>query len=212
MTFRKFILFSSLFVIFFIILSLNSNSFTLLTVSTVYDSFSTTFDSSFEKLNNSKIYLNKCDCIINQLSSNISHNSVGKAIRLTFSYEGDNITLVSRQKVDKFLPSSALSVNPPVSSKSWFELSDPQRNLIHTRSLDNLIKKDMEVFSEDPNNSIHRQKIPDIKGTFSILIPDIPNATNFDIFTSPVTTDSALMAENKKNVFHLNLQEGSDNQ
>jgi len=70
----------------------------------------------------------------------------------------------------------------------------------------------MEVFSEDPNNSIHRQKIEDIRGTFSILIPDIPNATNFDIFSSPITTDSALRAENKKNVFHLNLKEGLNNQ
>jgi hypothetical protein len=212
MTFRKFALISLLFVIFFVILSLNLNSFPLSVVFAVFDSLSTTFDSSLGKASNSKIYLYNCICVNYQMIDNVSHDQKNKAIRLTFSYEGDNITLVSRQKVDKFLPSSALSVNPPVSSKSWFELSDPQRNLIHTRSLDNLIKKDMEVFSEDPNNSIHRQKIPDIKGTFSILIPDIPNATNFDIFTLPVTTDSALMAENKKNVFHLNIKEGQDNQ
>jgi hypothetical protein len=146
------------------------------------------------------------------MSDNISHDQINKAIRLTFSYQGDNITLLSRQKVDKFLPATTISVSPQGSSEFWFELSDPQRNVVHTRSLDNLIKKDMEVFSEDPNNSIHRQKIGDIKGTFSILIPDIPNALNFDIFTSPVISDSALMAEQRKNVFHLNVREGQDNQ
>ena len=139
-------------------------------------------------------------------------NQTKKVIRLTFTYEGDNITLLARQKVEKLLPSSSTSVNPQESSKFWFELSDSQLNTVYSQTLDNLIKEDMEVFSEDPYSSIIRQKVEDIKGTFSILIPDISNVTNFDIFTAPVTSDFALRAEQKKNVFHYNIREGQDNQ
>ena len=142
-------------------------------------------------------------------NNNNKTDKKNKAVRLTFSYQGDKINLISRQSVEKLITIPPESKNPEYISETWFELSDSKRNVIHRQNLNNLIRKDMEVFSDDPNNSISRHKVDEIKGTFSILVPDVSEADSLDIFTLPTSSvkEARFSDENKKNVFHLKLNE-----
>jgi hypothetical protein len=149
----------------------------------------------------------------NDTQNNNNNNKIDKknnAIRLTFSYQGDSINLISRQSVEKLVTIPPESKSPEHISETWFELSDSKRNVIHRQNLNNLIRKDMEVFSDDPNNSISRHKVDEMKGTFSILVPDVSEADSLDIFTLPTSSakEARISEMNKKNIFHLKLKEG----
>jgi hypothetical protein len=135
------------------------------------------------------------------------HNN--KALRLTFSYEGNNIRLISQQKIDKLLPPSGPFDNIQQNQTGfWYELSDSSHNILYRQVMNFPIKNDTEVFSKDPKESIIRQKITDIRGTFSILIPDIPQANNFDMFSSPISSEGVRSIEEPPTkIFHLNLNE-----
>lgn len=132
-----------------------------------------------------------------------------KALRLTFSYEGNNIQLISQQKIEKVLPPSGPSENiQPNQTGFWYELTDSRHNILYRQVMDFPIKTDTEVFSNDPSESIIRQEITDIRGTFSILVPDIPQANNFDMFSSPIMSEGVRGIEAPATkIFHLNLNE-----
>jgi hypothetical protein len=132
-----------------------------------------------------------------------------KALRLTFSYEGNNIRIISQQKIDKLLPPSGPIDNIDQNQTGfWYELTDSKHNILYRQVMNFPIKIDTEVFSNDPKESIIRQKITDIRGTFSILVPDVPQANNFDMFSSPVLSEGVKGIEKPATkIFHLNLNE-----
>ena len=131
------------------------------------------------------------------------------AVRLTFSYEGNRIDLVSKQKIQKRLPGH---ISPDIQKGQtpgfWLELSNDNRRLLYRQIIDNPIRIDTEVFSENPNESITRHELADIKGAFSLLIPDIPNARNLDLFGSPVLSEGMRgLQKPAAKIFHLDLKE-----
>ena len=86
----------------------------------------------------------------NDTSSLFPSQQNNKALRLTFSYEGNNIQLISQQKIEKVLPPSGPSDNiQPNQTGFWYELTDSNHNILYRQVMDFPIKADTEVFSDD---------------------------------------------------------------
>jgi hypothetical protein len=132
---------------------------------------------------------------------------ISKAIRLTFSYKGNDVKLVSKNKVEKILPPS----NPSLNSKNlvglWYEISNDKQNVLYQKNLSDLIQTDVEVFSNDAKESIRRQKLSRMEGTFSILVPDLPDAQNFSLFSSPSENEAISSQKSSKQIFQMKLNE-----
>ena len=83
--------------------------------------------------------------------------------------------------------------------------------MLYRRIIDNPIKTDIEVFSDEKvTESVSRHKVSDIKGAFSIVIPDIPEAKGLDLFGSPIIEERGERTLDIKKpsikIFHLNLK------
>jgi hypothetical protein len=137
------------------------------------------------------------------------HSQNNNAIRLTFSYEGtNNIQLISKQTIEKVLhlPSELAQV-PKNQIGTWYELSDESR-VIYRQLIVDPIKMDAEVFSKT-TGSISRHRLSTIRGAFSIVIPNIPEAKYFDLFSNPMISGRVRGHQKPPTIFHMNLKEGS---
>ncbi|HXR99972.1 MAG TPA: hypothetical protein VN724_05365 [Pyrinomonadaceae bacterium] len=94
-----------------------------------------------------------------------------KAMRLTFSYEGKNVKLVSQQRIEMIVPSS--DVLKGYGQKGfWAELKSERDKTLYRTVLHNPTKNDAEVFPETPGGEISRQPAPKRKGVFVVVVPD----------------------------------------
>jgi len=133
-----------------------------------------------------------------------------KAIRLTFSYKGTEIKLISQDKFEKILPPSSNISNR---SGFWYEVAGDKQNVLYQRIISNPIQTDIEVFTNDSKESIMRQKISQIEGVFSILIPDLPEAKTFSLFSSPIEKGEIAIQKAATKIFQMNLEgEGGNKQ
>jgi hypothetical protein len=113
--------------------------------------------------------------------------SYNKALRLTFEYEGSSVKLVSAQSVDMILPPSHPLETTEAQTGFWFTLADNQGKPVYRRTVQNPIRYDREVFSNDPAHpSIQRVPVAQPKGTFVMLVPDVPEARTVQLFSHPL--------------------------
>jgi hypothetical protein len=114
-----------------------------------------------------------------------------RTLRLTFSYEGSAVRLVSRQSVEMITPpANAVSIKEGQTG-FWYELHDQEGHLLYQRAVQNPIRFDVEVFSDDPQQSISRQKVDNPRGTFVLFVPDIPQGYSVVLFSSPLNPEEA---------------------
>lgn len=95
-----------------------------------------------------------------------------KAMRLTFSYQGDQVKLVSQQPVEMTVPPSDPLKGYEEHKGFWAELKSDQDKTLYRRVLHNPTRNDAEVFSDDPEQSISREPAPKRKGVFVVVVPD----------------------------------------
>ncbi|MGK5637582.1 hypothetical protein ACSNOK_04575 [Streptomyces sp. URMC 126] len=114
------------------------------------------------------------------------------AVRLIFEYEGPDIRLVSRQRVDAAPPPSedlagteATDEGPDVKG-FWVELRDAQRQPLYRRVMHPPVRYDAEVFSDDPDRSLARVPVEEPKGAFAVLVPEIAEADHVALVSSPL--------------------------
>jgi hypothetical protein len=76
----------------------------------------------------------------------------------------------------------------PVEGQSgfWYELRDGQDRLVYQRTTQNPIRFDAEVFTGEPRESIRRQEVASPRGTFVLLVPDVPEAESIVLFGAPL--------------------------
>lgn len=94
-----------------------------------------------------------------------------KAVRLTFSYQGDQVKLVSQQPVEMTVPPSDPLKGYEEHKGFWAELKSDQDKTLFRRVLHNPTRNDAEVFSDDPEQSISRAPAPKRKGVFVVVVP-----------------------------------------
>ena len=95
-----------------------------------------------------------------------------KAMRLTFSYSGDDVKLISQQPVEMGVPPS-----DPVKGFSkhkgfWTELKNRKDQTLYRRVMHNPTRNDAEIFSDASEQSISREPAPKRKGIFVVIVPD----------------------------------------
>ena len=115
----------------------------------------------------------------------------GPVRRLTFEYDGDQIRLVSEQHVRMIMPPSP----PPEQSDALggFEvlLRDQQDQPVLRFSRTNPIRHDAEVFSPPgADQSIARVPVDRPRGSFVLLVPDVPGAITLELVGSPASPDA----------------------
>jgi hypothetical protein len=103
--------------------------------------------------------------------SSASSAGTATAMRLTFSYQGDQVKLVSQQPVEMTLPPSDPVKGYEQQKGFWAELKSDQDKTLFRRVLHNPTRNDAEVFSDDPEQSITRAPAPKRKGVFVVVVP-----------------------------------------
>jgi hypothetical protein len=94
-----------------------------------------------------------------------------RAVRLTFSYQGDQVKLVSQQPVEMTVPPSDPLKGYEEHKGFWAELKSDQDKTLYRSVLHNPTRNDAEVFSDDPEQSISREPAPKRKGVFVVVVP-----------------------------------------
>ena len=95
-----------------------------------------------------------------------------KAMRLTFSYEGDNVKLLSQQRTEMTLPASDAVKGFGKKKGFWAELRSDTDKTLYRSVMHNPTKNDAEVFPESPGEGISREPAPKRKGVFVVVVPD----------------------------------------
>lgn len=109
------------------------------------------------------------------------------ALRLTFEYEGSNVKLVSKQKVEMILPPTQSLTGHENQTGFWFMLSNAQGTPVYRRAVHNPIAYDREIFSNNPEHpSVQRVPVAEPKGTFILLVPDVQEAKTIQLFSHPL--------------------------
>jgi hypothetical protein len=98
------------------------------------------------------------------------------AVRLIFEYEGTDIRLVSRQRVEMIPPPGDRPADQRSAQGMWVEVRDAGRNALYRRVLHDPVRHDTEVFSDDPERSVARVPVERPRGTFAVLVPDLEAA------------------------------------
>jgi hypothetical protein len=107
-----------------------------------------------------------------------------KAIRLTFSYQGDEAHLESAQLLDMTAPASAAVTGYDGDSGFWVQLEDDADQVLHRRVLQQPMKYTAEVFPEQQGDQFQRVAVTDPHGSFDVVVPDLPEARTVSLYAS----------------------------
>lgn len=107
------------------------------------------------------------------------------AMRLTFSYTGDEVKLVSQQAVNMVVPPTDPVKNFKRQKGFWAELKSEKDKTLYRQVLHNPTRNDAEVFSDDPYQSISREPAPERKGVFVVVVPKVATAAEVALSRSP---------------------------
>jgi hypothetical protein len=112
----------------------------------------------------------------------------GRAIRLTFTYEGDKIHLTDRREVDKpTQPSAPLlkrNKEDKLQSGFWVELHDTRRQALYRMVMSNPISFHAEV--SDGKGGFTNLPRPKPSGVFFVVVPNLPEVKSIVLFSSPL--------------------------
>ncbi len=95
-----------------------------------------------------------------------------KAMRLTFSYEGDEVKLISQKRTEMMVPPSDPVTGFNKQKGFWAELKNDRDKTLYRHVMHNPTRNDAEVFPETPGQSISREPAPKRKGVFVVVVPD----------------------------------------
>jgi hypothetical protein len=95
------------------------------------------------------------------------------AMRLTFSYDGDDVKLLTQQRIEMMAPPSDPMKGYGTRQKGfWAELRSGSDKTLYRTVMHNPTKNDAEVFPESPAGVISREPAPKRRGVFVVLVPD----------------------------------------
>jgi hypothetical protein len=108
-----------------------------------------------------------------------------RAVRLTIAYSGDQMELVSQQSVAMKAPPSD-PVEPMAELAGfWVDLKDEQDQTLYRRVMHDPIRRDVEVFSPGPQQTVERAPVAEPQGVFSVVLPEMEAAQAVSLIGSP---------------------------
>ena len=126
-------------------------------------------------------------------------------LRLTFSYEGSIVRMVSRQSVEMVPPPSDSLHVKEGQTGFWYELRDTKGNTLYRRVTQNPIKFAVEVRSDDWERPLNWESTKDPRGSFILLMPDLREAHTLVLFGSPPEPDKE--TEPAKEIYRFDLSQ-----
>lgn len=104
-----------------------------------------------------------------------------ESLRINFTWKGNEIKLTSIKKIEmKSYPSDSLRYNKKQSG-TWFELTDNDK-AIYRRVIQDPFSRDVEIFSEEKNESITRKETESNHGEFTILAPFLKSSKKLVLY------------------------------
>lgn len=136
-----------------------------------------------------------------------------RALRLLFEYEGDNVKLVSVQRLNMKAPPPQAPPPDTPGHGAWFELRDAQGKSMYRRGIHDLLSGDLEVLSDHAERPLARVRPAQKRGVFYLVVPDIPEARSVALNSIPVPgAGAAKGAELKAQVHQFDLPGQGPNQ
>lgn len=117
--------------------------------------------------------------------------NTGRTLRLRFAYDKSNVQLVSRQTIDKTPPPPAPKALYEGQTGFWYELRDREEHVLYQRAIQNPIRFDEEIFTNEEKQSITRRPVDDPHGIFTLLVPNLPDGYAVVLFSSPLNPEAA---------------------
>ncbi len=112
-----------------------------------------------------------------------------RALRLTFEYSDDEIELRSLRRL-AMIPSPPHPLVPDREERGfWIVLADANGRPLYRRVMENPIRGDFEVVTGDPDRPLARIPREEKKGTFFVVVPDIPGARTVAVFGAGAGTE-----------------------
>ena len=108
-----------------------------------------------------------------------------RSLRLIFAYEGANVRLVGRQSVEMIPPPSDSLAGREGETGFWYELRDSRGQTLYRRLMQNPIQYSTEVLSNDPVRPVERRDVPDPRGVFVLISPQLEEAQTLALFSAP---------------------------
>jgi hypothetical protein len=114
-----------------------------------------------------------------------------RAVRLRFTYEGDEVSLVSRQPVEMTAPPTDKLSGYEDEQGFWIEVRSGQDQTLHRWVMEDPLRRDVEVFSPDPEQSVSRAPVEKVSGSFSVVVPDLDEADYVALLSSGAPSATA---------------------
>ena len=124
-------------------------------------------------------------------------------VRLIFQYEGQEVRLLSRQRVDMMPPPSDPVTEYEDEQGFWIEVRDKSEGVLHRQVMQDPIRGDVEAFSDEPGMSVERVPVSEARGTFAVLVPDMEAADHLALMGSPAVAGRAREAASELARFPL---------
>jgi hypothetical protein len=105
-----------------------------------------------------------------------------RAVRLTFTYEGDEVRLVNQRSLEM--------IAPPTDELSgqeqgfWVEVRDDRDETLHRLVMQDPLRRDVEVFSPGAEQSVYRVPVEESSGIFVVVVPDLEEADHVALMSS----------------------------
>ena len=128
--------------------------------------------------------------------------------RLTFDYDGDQISLASDQVVNMISPPGHSLDESEASAGFSVIVRDADNRALYRFTGPSPIRNDAEVFSPDPSNSLHRVPVQERRGTFVVLVPHIEGAASVELVGQPLDRSGSLSEPRQLARFPLRAPEG----
>ncbi len=104
------------------------------------------------------------------------------SLRVTLFLKDGNLRVLQVVRVAMRAPAAPPS--PPAKEQSgfWFEVRDAQGNLLYHRPLPHPVTDSIEVFDDPKGGSIRRVPAKRAEVKFDLILPDLPQATEFTFY------------------------------
>ena len=106
-------------------------------------------------------------------------------VRLILEYEGRQVRLLSRQHLDMQPPPTDPVEGYEGQQGFWIEVRDEGGRVLHRQIMQDPMREDAEVFSDEPGASMMRIPRSEARGTFTVLVPDVEAADHVALMGSP---------------------------
>ena len=106
-----------------------------------------------------------------------------RAVRFVFAYDGDDVRLLSRRRVEVLAPPSD-AVEEPAAGRRGLraEVRAAEGATLYRKAMPP-VRHDRELFSDEPGNSLSRLPVERPAGIFTVLVPDTPDADHLALLS-----------------------------